>query len=514
VSGDNVQRLGRALADGTGPVQAAASARPVPPIRIVHIGLGAFHRSHQAWYTQQADTDGAWGIAAFTVRSPQAAQELAAQDGLYTLVERSADGDTFELMSQIVQAHDGADLGTFRNLVAAPTTAVVTLTITEAGYHLGADNALDAEDPAVQADIAALRGLLSDQPAGSSAAAPHTPIGRLLVGLATRRDADAGPLAVVSCDNLADNAAAARSAVVGLAEAAQPELAQWVQGNVSFVGTSVDRITPRTTPADLALVQSTCGYADNAAVVTEPFRSWVLSGNFPAGRPRWEDAGATFVEHLEPFENRKLWLLNGAHSLLSYAGQLRGARTVAEALADPACAAWVEELWDEAERTLPDAGLDIPDYRQALLDRFANARIAHHLAQIASDATTKLRTRAVAVLKSERAAGRSGQGAARMIAAWVAFLRAGQRPQDPAEAAIASALQLDGEEQLRALLRLIDSGLAGDDGVVQLVERLATGLGGADADFRATTPAAAAAGSSQTPLVERPNASRPLKGMQ
>jgi fructuronate reductase len=484
VSGEGPPRLGRSTAGKR------EGLRPASPVRIVHIGLGAFHRSHQAWYTQHADPNGEWGIAAFTVRSPTAADELAGQDGLYTLVERSASGDSFELISAIVQAHDGADLAAFVDLVAAPATALVTLTITEAGYHLGADNALDTGSPAMKADATALRDILTDRTGvpAMAAGAPQTPIGRLLVGLAARRQAGAGPLAVVSCDNLADNAAAARSAVVGLADAVQPDLAQWIGENVSFVGTSVDRITPRTTPEDLALVAGSCGYTDRAAVVTEPFRSWVLSGDFPAGRPRWEDAGALFVDHLEPFENRKLWLLNGAHSLLAYAGQLRGSKTVAEALADQACAGWIEELWDEADRALPAAGLDIPEYRRALLERFANARIAHNLAQIALDATTKLRTRAVAVLKAERDAGRTGQGAARMIAAWVAFLRTGQRPQDPAAAGITEALRLNGTEQVRALLGLIDRGLAGDDDVVHLVERLAAELG-AGAPSAADTPA-------------------------
>ena len=202
-------------------------------------------------------------------------------------------------------------------------------------------------------------------------------------------------------------------------------------------------------------------------MVAEPFSNWVLSGDFPAGRPRWEDAGAVFVDEIEPYENRKLWLLNGAHSLLAYAGQLRGHTTVAQALADPLCLQAVEEFWDEAEANLsgPEgnaADLQIPAYRAALLERFGNARIAHHLAQIAMDGSTKLRMRAVPVLRAERAAGRSGAAAALMIAAWMDYSAASAAFQDPLADEVAAANRLAGAERTRALLALVDPALAGD----------------------------------------------------
>jgi fructuronate reductase len=256
-----------------------------------------------------------------------------------------------------------------------------------------------------------------------------------VLALAGRRAAGAGPLAVVCCDNLSHNGAVAHNALVGMAAAWDQGLAEWIDGTISFVSTSVDRITPRTTEADLAAVQAARGYRDNSPVVAEPFSNWVLSGDFPAGRPRWGDAGAVFVDDIEPYENRKLWLLNGAHSLLAYAGQLRGHSTVAQALADPACLRAVEEFWDEAEANLAGAegaaaDLQIPAYRAALQTRFSNARIAHHLAQIAMDGSTKLRMRAVPVLLAERAAGRSGAAAALMVAAWTDYSAAAE-VQDP-----------------------------------------------------------------------------------
>ena len=443
--------------------------RPAPkaPVRIVHLGLGAFHRSHQAWYTQQAGDSAEWGIAAFTGRRPDAATALAGQDGLYTLVERADTGDSFTIVGSIVEAVDGADVKRLAELVAAPGTAVVTLTITEAAYGLGADGKFDTAAPDVATDLALL---------GSGSGTPATPLGRLVLALAARRDAGSGPIAVVCCDNLSNNGDVARQAVAGFAGALDSGalgagLVAWIEANVSFVSTSVDRITPRTTDEDIAEVQDECGYRDNSPVVAESFSSWVLSGDFPAGRPRWEDAGALFVDDIEPYENRKLWLLNGAHSLLAYAGQLRGHSTVAEALSDPVCRQAVEAFWDEAEANLP-GGLQIPAYRAALHARFSNARIAHNLSQIAMDGSTKLRMRAVPVLQAERAAGRSGAAAALMISAWMDCSVALAAFKDPLGGEVASANRLSGTERIQALLAVVDPVLADDAAVVELVESL------------------------------------------
>lgn len=447
---------------------------PKAPVRIVHLGLGAFHRSHQAWYTQQASDAAEWGIAAFTGRRPDAAAALAEQDGLYTLVKRADAGDSFTVIGTIVEAVDGADLQRLTELVAGPETALVTLTITEAAYGLGVDGKLDITAPDVASDLALL---------GSGSGRPATPLGRLVLGLAARRDAGSGPIAVVCCDNLSNNGAVARQAVSGFAGAWDGELAAWIDEHISFVSTSVDRITPRTTEADVAAVQDACGYLDNSPVVAEPFANWVLSGDFPAGRPRWEDAGAVFVADIEPYENRKLWLLNGAHSLLAYGGQLRGHSTVAEALADPVCLQAIGKFWDEAEANLPADGLQLDDYRAALLARFSNARIAHHLAQIAMDGSTKLRMRAVPVLQAERAAGRSGAAAALMIAAWMDFTASGAAIHDPLAEGVTAANTLSGTQRTRALMELVDPALATDSGVVDLV----SSLSGAFAEAAATS---------------------------
>lgn len=435
----------------------------VPPVRIVHLGLGAFHRAHQAWFTAQVDEEAEWGIAAFTGRSPAAAQELARQDGLFTLIERSASGDTATIIRSIVEAVDGADLSRLVALLAAPATAIVTLTITEAGYRLTPDGQPNRADPAVRADSEWLRRALSaPELPDSFRDGPTTTLGRLLLGLDARRRAGAGPIAIVPCDNMPNNGALVASGLGALARSASPALADWIATNVSFVSTSVDRITPRTTPDDLAAAAEITGWQDEAAVVTEPFADWVLSGDFPAGRPAWERAGARFVDDIDPFERRKLWLLNGAHSLLAYSGLLRGHATVAEAMADPVCRRWIDAFWDAAVRHLPAEGLDLERYRAALGARFDNARIEHQLEQISAEAVTKLRVRIAPTILAERAAGRDGIAGIRAIGSWVALLLSGRSLADASSDAVAAALQLPACDAVAPLVDLVDPRLAAD----------------------------------------------------
>jgi fructuronate reductase len=246
----------------------------------------------------------------------------------------------------------------------------------------------------------------------------------VLAGLRARRRADAGPVALVPCDNLSGNGEVLRRVLMDLADATDPPLAAWIAESVSFVSTVVDRITPRATEEDLATVIRLTGRADRAPVVTEPFREWVLAGGFPGGRPPWEEAGARFVADVTPYEQRKLWLLNGAHSTLAYAGLLRGHRTIADAYADERCRGWVDDWWAEATSHLPPSVASTSgEYCRELAGRFANPRIRHQLDQVAADGSQKLRMRAVPVLRRERAAGRRGTAALRMIACWIACLR-------------------------------------------------------------------------------------------
>jgi fructuronate reductase len=392
----------------------------LPPVRFVHLGLGAFHRAHQAWYTAHASDATQWGIAAFSGRSRLVAEQLAAQDGLFTVVERGADADRFEIISSIVRALPGGDTESFTEFLSAPDVAVLTLTITEAGYRFDANGLIDVGDPLVASDIETLRRGFAT-PGHPARLVASTPLGRVLVGLEARRRAGAPPLAIVPCDNLPDNGTLVRRAFETLAAVTSPELAAWLPVGASFVSTSVDRITPKTTAADLELVRTATGLRDDSAVVTEPFTDWVLCGDFPSGRPDWESAGARFVDDIVPWQMRKLWMLNGAHTLLAALGALRGHCFVSTAIADPVCREAVERFWDEAARQLHD--VDTHAYRAALVERFANARIEHRLDQIGSDAATKVALRIVPVALRERAAGRSADGCASAVAAWVLAVR-------------------------------------------------------------------------------------------
>jgi fructuronate reductase len=421
------------------------SPNRVAPQRIVHIGLGAFHRAHQAWFTSQVDTDKAWGITAFTGRSAKAAEELAPQDGLFTLVTRGEDGDHFEVIDSISAAVDGNDTQAFIDAIVDEQTAIVTLTITEAGYGMDAAGHVDKVN-----SPAALQ--------------------RLAAALDARRLFHGKPIAIVSCDNMPSNGALLKVAMGDLFEAFGAEAQAWMASEVSFVTTSIDRITPKTTEEDIAIVKAETGWDDAAPVITEPFKDWVLEGEFPLGRPAWQNAGAKFVDNIEPFENRKLWLLNGSHSLLAYAGQLRGHETVAEAINDEVCLGWVQGYWGEAVNHLPAAELDLNNYREALLARYRNSRIAHRLAQIAMDGSTKLRVRVAPTAKAELAAGRDAQGCALAIGAWVEFVIAKQGEVEDSQAAAILKLVEAAEPELPSqLVALIDGDLAQNSSFMDLV---------------------------------------------
>jgi fructuronate reductase len=389
---------------------------PVAAVRLVHLGLGNFFRAHQCWYTEHASDGGEWGIAAFTGRGSSAlVDDLNGQQGLYTLVSRAADGDRFEVLRNLARAHAASDQDAWLRYFEAPEVSAVTITVTEAGYLRGADGGLDVGRPEVQADREALR----QHPMGLVRTAPA----RLLAGIAARRRADAGPLALVPCDNTPGNGALAERVVHDLAGLVDAALAEWLKESVAIVTTMVDRITPRTASADVTTVLESTGLDDRCPVVSEPFHEWVLSGAFPNGRPRWQDAGATFTDDVTLYEHRKLWLLNGAHSLLAYAGSIRGHTTVAEAVGDETCQAWLEEWWAVASPHLDQPTAEVAVYRAALLERFANARMHDRLDRIAADGSQKLPIRILPVLRAERSAGRVPLGATRVLAAWVCHLR-------------------------------------------------------------------------------------------
>lgn len=393
----------------------SADGRPAAPVRIVHLGLGNFFRAHEAWYTENAPDADAWGIAAFSGRSLGVAEQMREQDGLYTLVVHAAGGNEYQVISSIVATHPGPDVAVLLDYFRSPEVAIVTSTITEAGYLRDESGGLAAQLPAVQADIAAIQ-------AGDLASVTTAP-GKFVAGLVARREAGAGPITFVPCDNIGENGPMLERVLRDFAALADPTLLGWIDDFVGFVTTMVDRITPRATEATFAAVEADCGVDDPAAVGTEPFSQWVLSGDFVAGRPAWEAAGAQFVDDIAPYETLKLWMLNGSHSLMAYTGPVLGRPTVFEAMSDPTIAGWVNEWWDVAAKHLPLPADEVASYRVSLTERFLNPNMVDHLSRIAADGSLKIPIRIVTALNAEVAAGNRPTGAERAVAAWTLHLR-------------------------------------------------------------------------------------------
>ena len=429
-------------------------ARPTR-VRIVHLGLGNFHRAHQAWYTAHAVDGPQWGIAAFTGRSPRQAQQLSGQDGLYCLVTRGPEGDAVEVIPTLVEVQDGSRMDRFLALLADPDVTIVSLTITERGYRLTAEGEPDVSDSVVRDDITELSRMLATNPLSEGSLTGALP--RLMAGLEARRRAGVRGIAIVPCDNVPANGEHVRRGVTALAAAVSADLAEWIGEYVSFVSTSVDRITPRVA-GEMGAVRD-AGWIDVATVVTEPFSDWVLSGEFPAGRPAWDSAGARFVDDIEPWENRKLWLLNGAHSILAFAGLARGLDIVADAIADPTCRRLVAAFWNEAVTHLPD-DIEHVRYRRDLLERFANPHIEHRLSQIATDSLTKVRYRFAAVAERTVTADGDASASAGAIGTWIEWVLTGSTASDTDSDDVVAAVASN--DPIGALLRLVSHRLAED----------------------------------------------------
>ena len=385
---------------------------------VAHIGVGAFHRAHQAaWFDELlALSDPRWGIQGVSLRSPTAEQTLAPQDGLYTLIERSADGETVRVRGAILGVINAA--GREREAIDAMAAAeLVSLTITEKGY------------------------------APETADVPTTAAGFLAQALDRRRAAGLAPFTVLSCDNLDDNGARIRALVLAAAARIDPGLATWIERHGAFPSSMVDRITPATTAEEKATLEARLGYRDDAVVTAEHFRQWVIEDRFAGPRPAFEAVGVQVVADVAPWPAAKLRLLNAAHSALAYLGALAGFTYVHEAIGWPPLRAYVRRLWSEAASTLtPTAGLDLDAYQAALLKRFDNPHLRHRLTQIAMDGSQKLPPRLLATIEDRLAAGQSIDALALAVAAWVRWQlgvdEAGARftVEDPRAAGLARAM--------------------------------------------------------------------------
>ena len=382
---------------------------------IVHLGIGAFHRAHQAMFTDAAlaaTGDLSWGLVGAGVISADMKDALMPQDGLYALAEMGADSEKVKVIGSIIDVFGGAeDAEKLLAKMSDVSTRIVSITVTEKGYYLDlATGKLQINAPAIAADLA-------------SPTTPRTILGLIVQALKVRKAKGIPPFTVMSCDNLPNNGKLAKAAVLAFAREADADLASWIEANVCFPCTMVDRITPATTDADRAHVNSVIGMEDAWPVVTEQFYQWVIEDQFTMGRPEWDKVGAIFSDEIECWENMKLRCLNGSHSTLSYMGQLTGRETVADAMGLPLITDLLDKLWSEISEVLhAPKGVNPADYIESLKLRFRNPALKHRTAQIACDGSQKLPQRLLAPLRDRIAKGLASPAIATAVAAWMHFV--------------------------------------------------------------------------------------------
>ncbi|PXW77540.1 fructuronate reductase [Blastomonas natatoria] len=411
---------------------------------IVHFGIGAFHRAHQAAYTDAAMAagDADWRIIGVSLRSADVAQQLNPQNGFYTLIERSSDTVSARLIGSVASVLVAPENpGAVIDAIASASTHIVSFTVTEKGYVRRADGTLDTDNAALAADL--------------SGGVPRTIYGFVAAGLARRKAAGLPGLTLLSCDNLADNGRQLGTLMRSYLTATDPALADWFAQHCRCPGTMVDRIVPAMTAEDRAWVAGQIGLEDKGAIITEPFTQWVIEDDFAGPRPRWETVGAQLVEDVRPYEAAKLRMLNGAHSALAYLGLDAGHEYVHQVVADPAIRSVIETIMrQEAAATLDQAsGIDTTAYADQLLDRFANSALQHKLMQIAMDGSQKIPQRWLEPLAINQAAGRSSPATLQALAAWMRHVRGDVRVvDDPQAAQLAALWQRHGAGSMAAAL--------------------------------------------------------------
>ncbi|MDY1036145.1 fructuronate reductase [Lelliottia sp. CFBP8978] len=352
--------------------------------RIVHFGFGAFHRAHQALLTNRVlnAKGGDWGICEISLFSGDTLMsQLRAQDHLFTVLEKGADGNQPIIVGAVHECLNARldSLAAIIEKFCEPQVAIVSLTITEKGYCIDpATGKLDTQNARIAHDL-------------ENPSEPHSAPGILVEALHRRRERGLAPFTVLSCDNIPDNGHVVKNAVLGMAEKRSPALAEWIAANVSFPGTMVDRIVPAATEQSLAEITQELGVEDPCAISCEPFVQWVVEDNFVAGRPEWEIAGVQMVQDVLPWEQMKLRMLNGSHSFLAYLGYLAGYAHINDCMQDDAFREAARRLMlDEQAPTLRITGVDLTDYADSLLTRFANPALQHRTWQIAMDGSQKL----------------------------------------------------------------------------------------------------------------------------
>jgi mannitol 2-dehydrogenase len=344
---------------------------------IMHVGVGGFHRAHQALYTDDLlnqGEDSQWGFCGVGLLKHDARirDVMQSQDCLYTLVERSLAGDTARVIGSIVNfSFAPDDSQKVIEQMASPTTRILSLTITEGGYYISSTGELDAQHPDLQRDLAN----------------PHEPscaFGYILEALDRRRLRGLAPFTLMSCDNIQSNGEVAKKMLMAFAELRDPQLKNWMAENCLFPNSMVDRITPATTDEHRALVKEKFGIDDGWPVMTESFKQWVIEDHFVQGRPKWEQVGAQMTSDVLPYEKMKLRLLNASHQALCYIGMLLGYQLVHETMEDPDIRRLVEKMMDEEVTPIlsPVPGVDLTEYKKTLIERFANPAIRDQLSRI------------------------------------------------------------------------------------------------------------------------------------
>ncbi|WP_216665261.1 mannitol dehydrogenase family protein [Pseudoruegeria sp. HB172150] len=384
---------------------------------ILHIGLGNFHRAHQAIYLDDLLNRGLaqdWALVGAGVMSGDAAmrEDLAAQDNLFTVVEQDAAGDNVRIVGAMVDflaVEDGH--APLRAAMEDPAIRIVSLTVTEGGYYVSAETGtFDPSHPAIQADIA-------------NQGAPQTVFGVIVAGLRARRAAGVAPFTVMSCDNVPHNGDVCRAAVMGIAEPQDAELAGWIAENVAFPNGMVDRITPATTPARQAYLAQEFDLQDARPVFCEPFRQWVLEDRFTAGRPPFEEVGVQFVPDVTPYEHMKIRILNGGHAIIAYSGGLMGIEYAHEAMQNDLVSRFLAKV--ETEEIIPIVppvpDTSLTEYFELIRDRFSNPRVEDTIRRLCLDGSNRQPKFIVPSIADNLKAGKPVPGLALESALWCRY---------------------------------------------------------------------------------------------
>ena len=383
---------------------------------IVHIGVGNFHRAHQAVYLDDLfnlGRDHDWAIIGSGVRDADVAirEKLKEQDWLTTVVEQEADRTHVRVTGPMIDFVRPYDAEALLGTVSEPSIRIVSLTVTEGGYYISpATQHFDPAHPDIVADA-------------RNFGAPKTAFGLVGAALKRRRAAGVAPFTVMSCDNIPGNGHVAENAVAGLAELADPELARWIRGSVAFPNSMVDRITPATTDRERAYLSDKYGLEDNWPVFCEEFRQWVVEDKFPAGRPALETVGVTFTSDVAPYELMKIRILNGGHAAIAYPAGLLGIHFVHEAMADEQIAAFLEKLTKSEIQPVvpPPPGADLDDYRELVARRFANPKIGDTIQRLCFDGSNRQPKFILPSAADRLKTGASVKGLALVSALWCRY---------------------------------------------------------------------------------------------